>query len=161
MQPRRKRTVGRWLVGREEYLPASLRLALFLFGLAGLAGIYLATESEAFQVLFLFVLVFAALPVLVRRFGVPEEYAEATGESEPPASVLALSLLFAVPWGVLTYFVVPEGLGPWFWYWLILWPWFEAYSYFAHRALRRDGPGTWRKSRPVRDRRSPVPRPRP
>jgi hypothetical protein len=65
--------------------------------------------------------------------------------------VLATSVAFAAAWGALTFFVVPRGLGPWFWWSLVIWPWVEVSAYLAERAYRRNGADSWPRKRPVRD----------
>jgi hypothetical protein len=128
-----------------------VRLALFAFGLPALAGVYAATESEGYQVLVLFALTFGVLPALSRRYGVRDEYTEATDRANVPGRVLAWSLIVVAPWVALTFFLVPKSLGPWFWWWLVMWPWMEVYVFLAERALERDGAESWREARLVRD----------
>ncbi len=151
MAAQRKGTVRRWLFGGDERPPRRVRLAFFAFGLPALAGVYAATESEGYQVLVLFALTFGVLPVLSRRYGVRDEYAEATDGANVPARVLVWSLVVVAPWVALTFFVVPESLGPWFWWWLVMWPWLEVNMFLAERAFQRDGAESWRKERLVRD----------
>jgi hypothetical protein len=151
MEALRKGTVRRWLFAGEERPPRRVRLALFALGLPALGGVYAATESEGYQVLVLFALTFGVLPALSRRYGVRDGYTEATERANIPARVLAWSLVVVAPWVALTFLLVPKSLGPWFWWWLVMWPWMEVYVLLAERALQRDGPETWREARLVRD----------
>jgi hypothetical protein len=99
----------------------------------------------------LFALTFGVLPALSHQYGVRDEYTEATSRLNVPARAVAWSLVFGLPWAALTFFVVPESLGPWFWFWIVIWPWMEVYTYLGERTLRRVGVESWPKARPVRD----------
>jgi hypothetical protein len=147
----RNGAVARWLAGGDERPPRRVRLALFAFSLPALAGVYVATDSAGLQFLVLFALTFGVLPVLSRRYGVRDEYSEATREMNVPARVFVWSLVFGLPWTALTFFAVPESLGPWFWFWLVMWPWMEVCVLLAERALQRDGVESWPEARLVRD----------
>lgn len=155
MSASRKGSVRRWFSSEGLRLPGHLLLAYFAFSLAALAGVALATESEGYGTLLMFVLVFGVLPALERRFGVPIEYTGVSGDVKPPpraaARMWGLSLAFLVPWGALTYFVVPESLGAWFLFWLMLGPWLGVQGYVTKRELRRHGAHEWRPVRMLRD----------
>jgi len=144
-------TVGRWLAGGHKRPPRHLRFVMFALGLLALGGIYQATKSEGLQVLALFALTFGVLPALSRRYGVRDEYTEMAVDVNAPARVLAWSLVFIVPWGALTFFLVPESFGPWFSWWLVMWPALEVYAFLAEQALQHDEAQSWSKTRPVRD----------
>ncbi len=149
----RNHRVSRWLFGHDARPPRSVRLAFFGVGLVVLAATYAATESEALQLLALFVLIFGVLPALGRRFGAVDDYTKAIQERNVPFSVVALSLAFAIAWATLVFVAVPElGLGPAFWFWVVIWPWAEVLAFLGERRLHRDGGAhTWQPARPLRD----------
>lgn len=148
---RGRRPVSRWLFGHEKWLPPRPRVALFCASLVALGGTYAATSSEELQALTAFVLIFVVIPAISRRFGKSLEYAEAAGDRIVPSSVSALSAALLLPWCVLVFIVAPVGLGPWFWLWLLLWPWLELTVYLATRHFRRHGVEGFKRVRPLRD----------
>lgn len=141
------------LFGPDARLPWPLRVAFFVFSLAVLAGVYAATGSESAQVLALFALVFGVQSLLLERFGVRDGYVEALPQRNIPPDVLGVSAAFAAGWGAAVLLFAPDlGVGPWFWWWVVMWPWIEVLALLAERRFRKDGGAeTWRRARPVRD----------
>ena len=142
-----------WLMGDDRVLPRPLRWVFFTVSLLVLGGIYAATGSEAVQILALFVLTYVVLTVATRRFGQHSDFLEAARHLKPPLGVVAMSFVFLVLWGALIFVAAPDlGLGPWFWPWVVLWPWLEVYIYLAERRLHKDGGAEgWKPMRPLRD----------
>jgi len=129
-----------------------VRLVFFPGGLAALGVTYTLTGSEELQVVAMFALIFGVLPGVSRRFDRHDEYTEAVQDRNAPFSVLAFSVTFAVSWGLLVFLIPPElGLGPWFWWWAVVWPWLEVHLYLGERHLRRGGGEAWKPARPLRD----------
>jgi hypothetical protein len=149
----RGRRLSAWLAAGDRALPYGLRWGLFAFGLVALGGTYAATGSEAAQVLVLFALAFGIYPAMTRAFGRSDALTELARDRTAPVGVVARSLLFFVLWAALIFVAAPDlGLGPWFWWWVVMWPWLEVYIYLAERRLRRDGGGSsWKPIRPLRD----------
>jgi hypothetical protein len=118
-----------------------------------LGGTYAATGSEGAQVLALFVLTFGLLPAASRRFGESSDLLEASRSRNVPWRVVAMSLAFLVLWGAVIFVAAPDlGLGPWFWWWAVMWPGLEIYTYLAERRLHQGGGAeSWKPSRPFRD----------
>jgi hypothetical protein len=135
---------------RSTRLSTRGRLAFFLLGGALLVGIQLATESDD-----LGAAVFVALALLFqplsRRFGEHDPDLHLTDGREPPFRVSALSFGFAVAWGTLLSVVLPEQLGVWLFFWVVLWPWLELFTALARRDIARRGVASWRPMRPFRD----------
>lgn len=124
----------------------------FVVGLVVLGGTYATTESEALQVVAVFALIFGVHPALSRLFAGPDEHLQAVQNRNMPFSVLTLSLAFAVAWGAVVILATSElGLGPWFGFWAVIWPWAEVLAYLGERSLRRDGAEAWQPARPLRD----------
>jgi hypothetical protein len=139
-------------MGGHRVLPRRLRWALFVFGLVALGGSYAATGSEGVQVLALFALTFGIYPAVTGAFGQSSPLIEVARDLNAPFGVVAMSVAFLVLWGALIFVAAPDlGLGPWFWWWAVMWPWLEVYVYLAERRLHRDGAANWTPARPLRD----------
>ena len=143
----------RRLFGPDARLPWPLRVAFFVLSLAALAGVYAATDSEGAQVLALFALVVGVHRLLLDRFGVRGGYVEALPQRNIPLDVLGVSVAFIVGWGAVVLLFAPDlGVGPWFWWWVVMWPWLEVLALLAERRFQQDGGAeAWRRARPVRD----------
>lgn len=128
-------------------LPRPIRLAVFVFGVAALGGVY--AVSEALQWLVLLALLFVGLPALRHRLGVTDANATAQRGRTAPRGVVLPSLAFAVAWGALV-FVSPDW-GSGLFFWSVIWPWAEVHRYLADRSIRRDGIAAWPPARPLRD----------
>jgi hypothetical protein len=146
-----KRRVSRWLFGYETRPPVGVRLAFCLATLVLLGGTYAATKSEELQILVLYALALGMFPALARRVARGDPYWEIASERNVPFGVLAVSFAFGIPWAALLHVVVPAELGPWFWWWAVIWPWLEVFGYLAERRLERDGPDAWKPIQPRRD----------
>lgn len=144
-------TARRWLLAPAVRLPRAARYATFAFGLGLLAAVYAATNSDTAQVLVLFVLLSGLVPAVTHRFGVHDELARVTQTANVPGRVVLKSFAVIAPWVALTFFLIPSSLGPWFWSWLVMWPWIELQTVLAERALQRDGAATWRRARILQD----------
>lgn len=130
-------------------------MALFLFFLGVLGGTYGATHSPAAQTLVLFILIFVVHPAATRRFGVRwgPEWTEAPRRRPLPLNPLAWSLTFALGWGAVVVLFAPDlGLGGWFWWLVIMWPWTEVLVLLLERrATRDDGAARWSLGRAIVD----------
>jgi hypothetical protein len=139
MNTTRKGAVARWLFAPDTRLPRPTRLVFYGLGLFALAASYALTGSEWVQLVVLLVLVFGALRGATRRFGVNDDSMESIRERDVPWRVMALAIPFLVAWGALVFLVVPDpGLGPWFWWAVVIWPWMELETSLAERTRRRD-----------------------
>jgi len=148
----RRTPVSRWLTGGRRVLPRGLRWVLFAFGLVVLGGTYAATGSEGAQVLALFALSFGVYPAVNRRFGRPNGLTQEAWGRNPPLRVLVGTLVFFLVWGALFWILDPDlGLGPWFWWWVVVIPCIEVGAFLAERQLGRDAGAGWKPIRPARD----------
>lgn len=143
-----------WRVAR---LPGQWRAGYFLAGLVALGATYAATNSVGLQVLVLFTLTFGVLPRLTRRYGRRDEYLAAARGRRLPLGVLAASVVFVVAWGAVVFggaAALSPGVGPWFLWWLVMWPWTEVTYLLAARRNASSGGNAaqrWSPERPVRD----------
>jgi hypothetical protein len=129
-----------------------VRIAFFVLGLVVLGATYAASGSEALQVLALFVLTLGVFPAIRRRTRSEADQPEAVRERNPPLSVTALSLGFALAWGALVFAAAPDlGVGPWFWWWVVMWLWAEVNASLVGHRFRRDGGENWKRVRPIHD----------
>jgi hypothetical protein len=145
-----QRPVAQWFFPPDRRLARPVRVAFFAAGLAALGAIYLLTRSAELQTLVLFALAFGVLPTLRYRFGRGDTLPEIK-DRNAPLGVWALSILFAIAWGGATFLAVPRAAGPWFLWWLMMWPWIEVHTHLAERELRRHGTAGWQPTRPLRD----------
>ena len=138
----------------DAHLPWPWRLTYFLLGLAILGATYVATESDGAQFIAILVLVFVIHPVLANLGGVPwPPYLNTKPPRHFPNDVLVWSMAFACVWGAIVILFRPDlGVGEWFWWWVVIWPWIEVFLFLAERRFQRDGGvETWKPAHPIRD----------
>jgi hypothetical protein len=136
------------------HVSPTVRVSFFVVGLVALAAVYAATGSSALQVLVLLALTWGLLPALLRRFGTERPELARLRDRNPPAAVIVRSLVVAVAWGAVTFLLLAPvigGLGPWFWWWVVMWPWLEVSGFLTRRELARKPEQEWRARRPARD----------
>jgi hypothetical protein len=106
---------------------------VFLMGLAALAGVYRATGSAAIQWLTCMALSLLLVPASQALFG-RDPPKQVMRDDRDPALVLLL-LALAAAWFLAALSVRPFGLhlGPWFGFWLFVWPTIEVGQRIALR----------------------------
>ena len=142
----------RWLYGDDRRPRRALRLSFFAMGALVLGAIGLATQSEAVQLATFLVLAFGAMPAFWRLFGADDGYFALVRDRNVPLRVVWPALAFGVTWGALVLFALPEAsLGPWFWFWVVMWPWLEVFVWCVERGIRRGEAEEWPRFRGLRD----------
>ena len=146
-------TLARWL-STDESPPLLDRVVVFSAGLAALAGVAVATNSEPIQLLLLLVLIFIAYPLAsrVNPRAARDPVVSAMKARNPPLRVLAFSMPGMAALLALDLVVLADsGLGAGFRVWAVVVPWAELYRFLARRDLSRRGGAGWSHGRPLRD----------
>lgn len=142
----------RWLFGDDRRPRRPARLAFWVGGSVALGATHLATESEGLQLLVFLVLMLLAMPAFFRQFGTDDGYFATVRDRNVPLRVAWPGFAVAVIWGALVLFAIPEaGLGPWFWFWVIMWPWLEVFAWRVEREIESGAAADWPRYRGLRD----------